>query len=238
MRREPPPNLPLTQLLTQTHSHQIIPVEQKVLGFLIDPDWGGPSAVNYVLAYGITPDDFYYTEHQRLFQVLVELTKRNVQFHKDFDLTNPYPSIIHLYDKMFAGAEPLPEATTAGLKQYLLYLQSQVVSHDVFFDQVKLLKQSASDRKLLEALVKVIYHYQQTGEWNGALNQVAQALLPALEVSLERVLPAVHIIPLRPVAVDRYCAVGYACCPHYPLKTPPSPIQWLRFHCLLSTLSP
>jgi DNA-binding transcriptional ArsR family regulator len=176
-------------------------VEQKVLGFLIDPDWGGPSAVNYVLAYGITPDDFYYTEHQRLFQVLVELTKRNAQFHKDFDLTNPYPSIIHLYDKMFAGAEPLPEATTAGLKQYLLYLQSQVVSHDVFFDQVKLLKQSASDRKLLEALVKVIYHYQQTGEWDGALNQVAQALLPALEVSLERVLGLEELAQF-PVSAD------------------------------------
>jgi hypothetical protein len=201
MKKERQPNISLTQLLTQPQEHKVTLIEQKVLGFLLDPDWGGPSAVNYVLAYGITPEDFYYTEHQRLFRVLVELTKRNIQFNKEFDITNPYPTIIHLYEKLFSSSEPLPEATTAGLQQYLLHLQGQVVSHDVFFDQVKTLKQSAYDRKLLETLARVIYHYQQTGEWDGALNQIAQVMLPTLNVQIERVLNLEELSQI-PAATD------------------------------------
>jgi len=159
-------------------------VEQKVLGFLIDPNWGGPSAVYYALAVGLTPDDFYYTEHQRLFNVIVILTKQGYQFHKDWDITNPYPLIINLYSKLYATSEPLPEGSIAGLAQYLLYLHSQIVAPDVFFDAVKTLKQSANDRKLVNTLVRVLDHYQKHGEWDGALEQITQALLPTLQPHL------------------------------------------------------
>ena len=191
----------MVEQILQPQEQRIILIEQKVLGFLLDPQWGGPSAVNYVLACGITEDDFYYSEHQRIFKILTLLTKQGFDFHKEWDIVNPYPTIIHYYSKLFSPLEPLPEATVTGLQNYLTHLQQQVVAHDVFFDELKTLKKSSNDRKLLQTIAKVVQHYQKHGEWDGALEQLSQAMLPVMTLTPSPYLNVEEILSL-PVAMD------------------------------------
>ncbi len=148
---------------------QIIPIEQAILGYMIDPDFGGPSAVIYALAMGITPEDFYYSEHRYLFEALVKLTEQQIPFHKEADLSNPYPAIRYMFSKIHPNRYEIP-------KEYLAQLRLQFVATDTFIEHLKLLKQSATDRKLKEQLIKALHHYEKTGSWDGILANITQII--------------------------------------------------------------